>query len=122
MTAEKIHRIDIEEVTDQERQFYEVYKKNNSSDLTYKQYEVITDMEALSAAEEYKKLSSMIKERDRLRRVLIDKANGKNCMIGSLKMEKVARKGCIDYKSIPELLFVDVEKYRKDPVEYYEIE
>lgn len=120
-SPEKIYRFELDEVTDQEKQFYELYKKDVSKELTHERFNVITDDEALQAAKDYKKIQVLIKEQERLRQILISKANGKNCIIGDLRIEKKSRKGVVDYKSIPELFFVDVEKYRKESVEYFQI-
>jgi len=40
-------------------------------------------------------------------------------LIGDLKVSKTERKGSIDYESIPELIGVNLEKYRKNPVEVW---
>ncbi len=120
MTA-KIHRFELDEMTEQEREFYNLYKTDVSKNLTHERFEIITDEEALQAAQSYKNIQYLIKEQERLRQILIKKANGKNCMIGDLTIEKRSRQGAIDYKSIPELFFIDLEKYRKDSFEYYEI-
>lgn len=120
MTAsEKIYRFELDEVTEKEKQFYELYK--DTKNLTCEHCRVITDEESLKVADSYKKLTSMIKEQQRLRDILIEKANGQNCIIGSLMIEKKKRKGAVDYAAIPELVLVDLEKYRKPEIEYYQI-
>jgi len=56
-----------------------------------------------------------------LRNDLIEMAQGSNCRGGGIKLSKVVSKGTIDYKAIPELAGVDLEKYRKKPTECWKI-
>lgn len=56
-----------------------------------------------------------------LRNELIEMAQGSNCRGGGIKLSKVVSKGTIDYKSIPELIGIDLEKYRKKPTECWKI-
>lgn len=53
------------------------------------------------------------KEKEKVRRDLIQLAAGKNTTGGGLNIRKVTRKGAIEYDKIPELKNVDLEKYRK---------
>lgn len=52
---------------------------------------------------------------------LIKMALKDHCIGGGLELQKVAKKGNIDYSMIPELDFVDLEKYRKPQTEYWKI-
>ena len=58
-------------------------------------------------AQEAKKLEEEAKA------ILIELSKGNNSMGGGIKIEKSICKGLVDYRSIPELKHVDLEKYRK---------
>jgi len=61
------------------------------------------------------------KEESYLKNLLIKSANGENCVGNGLKLEKIIRKGSVDYSSIPELNGVDIEKYRKKHTTYWKV-
>lgn len=50
---------------------------------------------------------------------LLEMCNGKSCKSNFIKIKHCTRKGSVDYSNIPELLNVDLEKYRKNFSEYY---
>jgi putative phage-type endonuclease len=52
------------------------------------------------------------KKLDEYRDHLIEMANNSNCIGGGLRLTKTTRKGAVNYKNIPELVGVDLEKYR----------
>ena len=61
------------------------------------------------------------KQTETARLQLIDLCKGKSCKGFGIKVSKVVRKGNVEYKSIPELNNVDLECYRKKPIETYRI-
>lgn len=111
----------IDKMLDQEEKF--LYNMENfiSPDLTGRDYIDIQDDELLKKARELSELLPVIKDmtsrKDQLRKDLIDAAQGQNMQGGGIKMTKVVSKGSIDYKAIPELLNVDLDMYRKSPIE-----
>jgi len=56
-----------------------------------------------------------------LRDALIQQANNQNCHGFGVKVQKVVRKGSVDYKAIPELEGLNLDKYRKSPVEAWRL-
>lgn len=68
--------------------------------------------EMLQAAEE---------EEAQLREELITLSGGSNVVGGGIQLSCVPRKGAVNYKQIPELLNIDVEKYRKKATMSYMI-
>ena len=46
---------------------------------------------------------------------------GQNSTYGGLRYTSYQRKGLVDYKAIPELTMVDLEKYRKESKEYWSL-
>lgn len=58
-------------------------------------------------------------EEEGIKQELIALTNGKNSRGAGIQLTKCMRKGAVDYKSIPELIGVDLEGYRKKPTEYW---
>lgn len=61
------------------------------------------------------------KREKELRDLLVHASNGKNCVGGGIKLTRSVRKGNIDYPKITDTLGIDVEPYRKEPVECWRI-
>lgn len=81
---------------------------------------VINDPELIMEAFKYKDLSSSIEKlqaelTESKTKILASMKNSRS-RIGDLKVQKVIRKGTIDYSKIEELKKVDLEAYRKEPV------
>ena len=55
------------------------------------------------------------------RELLIQLSGGVNCIGNGVRVQKVVRKGSVDYKAIPELANVNLDKYRKAPVESWRL-
>ena len=55
------------------------------------------------------------------RKKLIELSEGRNCIGSGVKLSRLLRKGNIEYKEIPEIKNINIERYRKDPVEYYKL-
>ncbi len=68
-----------------------------------------------------KALAEMKLKEKQCRDALIQAAGNRNCLGAGVKVQKVVRKGTVDYKAVPELEGVDLEKYRKSPVESWRI-
>jgi putative phage-type endonuclease len=109
-----------------ERHFY--YKNMlelEAPELVDKDYVLKNDLEWSRAASEWKdtnlQLQYLKKKEDDLRKRLIGMCDQSNCMGSGIKMSKIVRKGVVDYKAIPELKDIDVDKYRKSPVETWRI-
>jgi putative phage-type endonuclease len=54
-------------------------------------------------------------------RDLLSLTQGKNCSGCGLRVSKIKRSGAVDYKAIPELDGVDLDKFRKPSLEYWKI-
>ncbi len=66
-------------------------------------------------------LADFEKKKEMLKQKLIDLSGGKNIKCGNLTLYSVVKKGNIDYKSIPGMQFVDIDKYRKESTQYWKI-
>lgn len=75
--------------------------------------------------EQYKErladLKHVEKMLDEARHNLIKLAGEKTCHGYGISIEKVSRRGYVDYTAIPELKNVDLDEYRKPAVEYWKI-
>lgn len=72
--------------------------------------------------QEYKnKIEDLEQKLEKEKNCLINMADKKNCKGYNISITNVVRKGNIDYNSIPELENVNLEKYRRNPVQYSKI-
>lgn len=82
---------------------------------------VLDDPEATNAANLYRQNKNLISELEsdnmKLRDLIIRKAEGRSVRIHDMKITKVIRRGNVDYTSIPCLQGIDLEPYRKKPIE-----
>lgn len=60
-------------------------------------------------------------KKEAAKKKLIELAEGKNCKGSGIKLSRSMRKGLVDYKAIPELKSIDLEKFRKAPIETWRI-
>lgn len=85
----------------------------------------VTDPIFLQEIELYKTLQERLKEAEReaeeQRQLIISMACDKSVKGAGVTIRKSIRKGTIDYKAIPELESVDLEKYRKKPSEFWTV-
>jgi putative phage-type endonuclease len=85
----------------------------------------ISEISALKNARQYLDLVEQIDvmqiRADNLKKELIAAANHNRAKIGPVNLTKVIRRGTIDYDAIPELKYVDMEQYRKSPIESWRI-
>ena len=64
--------------------------------------------------EEYAQLKASERRVEEYRQILIDLAEGENSMGDGVKLVKSIIRGKVSYDDIPELLGVDLDKYRKE--------
>lgn len=109
----------------QELDFLKCVQLKIPPDPTDKDEVVIDDEESIGIASQYEfvlsEIESMEAEKEKLKQLIIERCKATKNKIGNIKIIKSSRKGAIDYKSIPELMDVDVELYRKEKIEYWEI-
>jgi hypothetical protein len=88
--------------------------KKSMSHLSF--YELITEWK------ETKNMMANLKAKEELlRAAVIMRSPEQNCEAYGIKVEKVKRKGSINWKSIPEIQNLDLEQFREDEIEYYKI-
>lgn len=110
---------------EKEKEFFKCMQELEAPEMTKKDYKTMTDINFLRMAAEWRDLQSQLKSMEKkekyLREQLINMSGDSNAMGGGIKMSQILRKGSIDYKSIPEIQGMDLDKYRKDPVKVWRI-
>jgi len=110
---------------ERERDFFKYMTELEAPPLIDRDYVQKNDFRwAMHAAEwldTHAKLQFLKKKEEDLRAHLIGMCGQSNCMGAGIKMSKVIRKGIIDYKASPEVQKLDMEPYRKPPIETWRI-
>ncbi|HEY3527500.1 MAG TPA: YqaJ viral recombinase family protein [Nitrososphaeraceae archaeon] len=113
-----------------EEDFFSCMKNFISPELTNKDYEFIDNNMWNNTVKEWLEVDSYLndekfieysKREKELRATLIALSGGNSCRGAGIKVRKAVRKGNIDYSKIEVLKGVDLDKYRKDPTEYFQI-
>ena len=86
-------------------------------------YEMVESHDALASSKRLQNARDQMKELNKIvdeeKAFLSSVADGRNVQVGELKLTKVIRKGNINYKAIPGLSDLDLEKYRCESTDYY---
>lgn len=108
-----------------EAEFWDLVLNLEAPELTDRDYIENKDPEWSKLAQEWiyltNCLSALEEKQSNCKDALIIKSNGQNIKGDGIRLTKIKRKGSVDYKKIPELLKVDLEKYRKPPTEAWRI-
>jgi putative phage-type endonuclease len=115
----------IKVMIEKELEFYKCIKEFTPPNMTERDYLKRNDLEWRELSERYLNVKTRLKqyesEEKYLREALVKASTGKASIGGGLKLSKIVRKGAIDYKIIPELIGIDLEMFRSDPVVSYRI-
>lgn len=110
----------IKDMIAQEESFWKNLQDFTPPALCEKDYHLREDAEWSLQAQQWAIVNAELKDaknRERtLRESLIHLAQDNNCQGAGVKVQKVVRKGTVDYKAIPELDGLNLDKYRKDSV------
>ncbi len=123
----KIFRNDnyIKKMIEKEQQFWECMQSCIAPEMIEADYDHRSDDVWGATAREWGQITEQMKSLEikekQLRETIISMAQKRNAMGRGIRVTKTIRKGNIEYSSIPELQTVDLEKYRKKPVESYRI-
>lgn len=97
--------------------FLKLIREEDPPELCDKDYTERDDPQWIEKASEWFSVHSRIKmletKEEQLRKDLINLAGEVNTMGGGIKLRKIPRKGNVEYKTIPELNGIDLDKYRK---------
>ena len=110
---------------EKELEFYRCIKEFVPPTMTEKDYLKRNDLAWRELSQRYLNVKMRLKqfesEEKHLRDALVKASTGKPSIGGGLKLSKTVRKGAVDYKIIPELIGIDLEMFRSDPVVSYRI-
>ena len=106
----------IEQMLEEEEKFYQMMLNKEAPPLCDRDYRIQGD-KWIELALETKELGDYAKsvqeQYEEKRKELISLSDGQNCIGGGIKLTRSLPKGLVDYKSIPELMGVNLEMYRK---------
>ncbi len=123
----EIYRDDtyIKKLLEREERFWECMQTLQAPKLCARDYVEKCDEVWVSAAEEWircqEELEALKAKEEDLRKQFISMSESRNCVGGGIKLSRVIRKGNVDYSAIPELQSVDLEAYRKAPIEMWRL-
>jgi len=124
--AEMVIKRDENIIASLQEKEYEFYQSMLNFTPPTEPAEVREDEDMVEAITAYEIAKAARMEAEELERICFDGivylANGKNCSCKGKHIRKAFRIGAVDYKKIEELKDVDLNKYRKPPVEYWVIE
>lgn len=107
----------IEEMLEEEEKFMELIRSGTPPELCDRDYERHDDERWIGLSKEINELKSYrksIQEREDTKMEELKKiSNHRNAMGGGFRLTRIPTKGRVDYDQIPELMGVDIERYRK---------
>lgn len=115
----------IENLYSEEVDFWKKMQDFQPPELSNRDYVQKKDEGWLQTAQNWASVSTelkSLKDREKVyRESLIQMSMNRNSQGGGVKVQKIIRKGSVDYKDIPELSGVDLEEHRKEPIESWRI-
>jgi len=116
----------IKNLIKQEEIFWDYVQNFTAPPMIDKDFKVKNDYDWIRTAQKWKSvkdnINHLMKEETSLRESLISMSDNQNCLGGGIALKKMARKGAVDYKMIPELQDKNLDIYRKGNIEYWQIE
>jgi putative phage-type endonuclease len=123
----KVYRDDdyIEKLVSKEKEFWECLQELQPPPLAERDYQKMESSEWLDLSCEWKNVHHQLKaleqKEEKLRKQLISLSGHRNAEGNGIKVTRSLRKGAIDYATIPQLQEIDLEQYRKRPVEIWKV-
>lgn len=115
----------IDKLIKAETEFWECVKACTPPEMSNKDFIKREDKEWTDISDKWNYLKKMkeeiLFEEEILKKQIIDLCEGFQCEGKGMKVQKILKKGSIDYSSIYELKDIDLEKYRKKDSEYWKI-
>jgi predicted phage-related endonuclease len=115
----------INQLNEAEERFWDNLQDFVPPPLTNKDYESHETEERISLAKQWLEVSERLSRDEKLekelREKLITEAGDRNTIGGGVKILMSGRAGSVDYKAIPELKGVDLDKYRKGAVKFFRV-
>lgn len=115
----------IAELIDKEQEFWKCLSTSspppmNDRDYLHREDEAWTEI-SQKWLNVHRQLELLEKEEKELRNQLVQMADAKNVTGGGVRLSRSIRKGNVQYNQIPELQNVDLEQYRKEPIEVWRL-
>lgn len=108
-----------------EKEFFDLLRKKECPKETERDFQEINSPEWEDLSKKWlylsEKMNELEKEKEEVRKNIIQISNGKISKGYGLTVTKVLRKGNVDYNLVPELNGIDLEPYRKPPIESWKI-
>jgi putative phage-type endonuclease len=115
----------IKELLQKEKEFWECVQELRQPNLTPRDYVQKSTPQLISQTNLLKDIRKQLKEltskEEEIEKELIMEAGTQNLLVNGISVSRNIRKGTVDYKMIPELQNIDLEQYRKKPIEYWNI-
>lgn len=107
--------------------FWICIEKDIEPELTEKDFKNVRSADLAKKLDEWSEAVALVKHHEaiveRLKHEIFEdeKIKGRRCNVGKYRINVVTRKGNVDYKKVPELKGVDLEKYRAKSSVYQQI-
>jgi putative phage-type endonuclease len=115
----------INQLNEAEQKFWDNLQDFVPPPLTGKDYEAHESEERIRLAREWLEVNERLtrdeKLEKQLREMLINEAGDRNTVGGGVKILMSGRAGSVDYKAIPEIKGVNLDKFRKEPVKFFRV-
>lgn len=115
----------IDELIKKELHFWKCVQNCTPPELSDRDFVIKNDDEWEELAMHYLTLQNLktnvLLREESIKSKLIELSNDRNSKGCGVKLQKICKKGNIDYSSIPELEKIDLEQYRKDESHYWKI-
>jgi len=115
----------IKRMIEQETDFWNCLQNLEAPELTEKDFTEREDMEWIETADRWKESKRSLKQLEDqekyYRERLIDLSGKSNCKGAGIKLSRTIRRGSVDYGTIPEICGINLNEYRKEPIETYRI-
>lgn len=111
----------IEKMIKKEERFYQCIRNFIAPELTDKDYVCKNDSEWNDVVNQWLECNKYIQKEKELKEKLVNLSQGKNCKGCGVTIQKIFRRGNVDYSKIEALKNIDLEDYRKESSEYWKI-
>lgn len=115
----------IKQIYEEERKFWDCVENLVPPEMEGKDFNERNDEEWKEISQLYlevnEELKGLLQREKEIKEKVIEVSEGKNVIGNGIRLQKLLRKGNIDYAKIPELENVDLEKYRKPTTQMWRI-
>lgn len=115
----------IKELLQKEKEFWQCVQELKQPNLIPRDYVQKSTPHLISRTNLLKDIRKQQKElmiiEKEIEKELIMEAGTQNLLVNGISVTRNIRKGIVDYQMIPELQNIDLERYRKKPIEYWNV-